>query len=143
MSSPQTVWMPGPLRVEIHLAAADTGGELCLLIDYPRPGWALPPHRHANEAETIHVLEGRFALEVDGVRHECGPGESVHIPRGVLHSGSLLDDAPGRRVVVFTPGGIDAFFAEVGAATAEEEVEIPVLLDAAERHGWTFASMSG
>ena len=50
--------MPDPTRTEIHLAAEDAAGAFCLLVDHPPAGWSLPPHRHRNEAETIHVIEG-------------------------------------------------------------------------------------
>jgi quercetin dioxygenase-like cupin family protein len=127
----QEVVLPGGTRVEVHLGAADTGGLMCLLVDHPPPGWALPPHRHANEAETIHVLDGRFELVVDGERCELGPGDTAHVPRGVVHSGRNVGDGPGRRLIVFTPGGIEGWFLEVGE-TPESALE------AALRYGWEF-----
>jgi quercetin dioxygenase-like cupin family protein len=50
----------------VHLTAEQSGSALCLLVDEPPPGLALPPHRHRGESETIRVLEGRFHLSVDG-----------------------------------------------------------------------------
>jgi hypothetical protein len=49
--------MPGEVRTEVHITGAQSGGDLCLLVDEPTPGWVLPPHRHQNESETIHVLD--------------------------------------------------------------------------------------
>jgi len=129
----EEVVLPGGMRVEIHLDADATDGQLCVLVDHPPPGWALPPHRHANEAETIHILEGRFDLVVDGERRGMGPGDTAHVPRGVVHSGSNIGDVPGRRLIVFTPGGIEGWFREVGA-TPESALE------AALRYGWEFVS---
>ena len=127
----QEVTLPGGLRVEVHLRAEDTGGQLCLLVDHPPPGWVLPAHRHRNEAETIHVVSGRFELTVDGDVREMGPGDTEHVPRGVVHAGRNVGDEPGHRVLVFTPGGIEGWFLEVG-------VSPQTALEAAQRYGWEF-----
>ncbi len=60
--------MPGGVRTEIQLTGEDTGGAFCLLVDHPPAGWSLPPHRHHQEAETIHIVEGDFEMEIDGAR---------------------------------------------------------------------------
>jgi quercetin dioxygenase-like cupin family protein len=136
--TPRTVWLPGDLRVEVLLGAADTGGQLTLAADFPPPGWRLPPHAHANEAETIHIVAGRFAITVDGDERELGPGEAVHVPRGVVHSARAVGDAPGHRLVMFTPGGMDAFFLEAGAADPAAEPDLAHLVAIAKAHGWSF-----
>ncbi|HEX4467088.1 MAG TPA: hypothetical protein VH025_07860 [Solirubrobacteraceae bacterium] len=130
-SEPQTVWMPGGVRVEIHLDARDTGGAFCLLIDESPEGWSLPPHRH-DAAETIHVLAGDFEMAVAGVEH------SIHIPRGELHSGGLRGPGPGRRVVLFSPAGMEEFFRELGVESADGEFEPAIALSTAIKHGWQF-----
>jgi mannose-6-phosphate isomerase-like protein (cupin superfamily) len=139
-SPPRVVWMPGGVRTEIHLGADDTAGAFCLLVDHPPAGWALPPHRHLREAETIHVLEGSFAMVVGGVASRVGPGETVHVPAGVVHSGGTVGDLPGRRVVVFSPGGMERFFLEAGAASPNARVDVRAALESATRHGWEFVA---
>lgn len=88
--------LPGDLRVELHLSNADTGGAFCLLVDHPPPGWALPPHRHRNEAETMHVLKGKFSVTIDGRESRLGPGTTAHVPRGIVHSGANVSETTGR-----------------------------------------------
>ena len=66
--------MPGDVRTEIHLDAADTGGAFCLLIDQPPAGWSLPPHLHTDAAETIHVIEGEFEMTIDGDTERLAAG---------------------------------------------------------------------
>ena len=138
MGAPE-VWMPGGLRVEVQLTGVDTGGAFCLLVDHPVAGWGLPPHRHAAEAETIHAVEGTYAMEVGGRSFELGPGETAHVPAGVLHSGRLLGPGPGRRVVLFSPAGMEAFFLEAGAPGPDVPVDLPAMLAVARRHGWDFS----
>lgn len=133
-----TRWMPGPLRVEVHLTGQETAGRLCLLVDHPRPGWSLPPHRHADEDETIHVVEGRFENVIDGHRSESGPGDTVHIPRGTLHSGGVIGAEPGRRVVVFSPAGVERLFLVGGAEREEDAPRGEELLRLAGECGWRF-----
>jgi quercetin dioxygenase-like cupin family protein len=132
--------MPGDVRTEIHLAGEDTGGAFCLLVDYPPAGWSLPAHRHRGEAETIHVIEGDFEMEIDGARARLPAGQTVHIPRGVIHSSANIGEGAGRRVVLFSPAGMERFFLEAGAPTPEAEIDLAAALASATRHGWEFVA---
>jgi quercetin dioxygenase-like cupin family protein len=138
----RVVWMPGGVRTEIHLAAEDTGGAFCLLIDHPPPGWYLPAHRHRDEAETIHIVEGDFEMEVDGIRSRMSPGQTVHVPRGVVHSGANIGRQPARRVLLFSPAGMERFFLEAGAPGRDIELDAADTLACATRHGWEFMPQS-
>src|SRR5947199_273346 len=84
---------PSPLTGE------DTGGAFCLLVDHPHAGWSLPPHIHEDAAETIHVVEGEFEMTIDGVTERIGAGQTVHVPAGVVHSGTNVGTAAGRRIL--------------------------------------------
>jgi quercetin dioxygenase-like cupin family protein len=138
-SDPRTVWMPGGVRTEIHLAGEDTGGAFCLLVDHPPAGWSLPAHRHRNEAETIHVVEGDFAIEVDGRLTQLSAGETIHVPPGAVHASANVGQHPGRRVLLFSPAGMERFFLEAGTATPAESDRASVLASAI-RHGWEFTT---
>jgi quercetin dioxygenase-like cupin family protein len=135
---PRVVWMPGGVRTEIHLAAEDTDGAFCLLVDHPPGGWSLPAHRHHNHAETIHIIEGEFEMEIDAARSRLSAGQTVHVPRGVIHLGGNVGQRPGRRVVLFSPAGMEGFFLEAGASMPDAEIELADTLASAIRHGWEF-----
>jgi quercetin dioxygenase-like cupin family protein len=137
-AEPQVVWMPGGVRTEIHLTGDDTGGAFCLLVDHPGPGWSLPPHIHTDAAETIHVIEGEFEIAVDGASERLGPGQTVHVPAGVVHSGANVGPGPGRRLLTFAPAGMEEFFRAAGAPSADAEVDRGAALAAALHHGWRF-----
>jgi quercetin dioxygenase-like cupin family protein len=139
-ATPQVVWMPGGVRTEIHLGGADTGGAFCLLVDHPPAGWSLPAHLHSDAAETIHVTAGEFEMTIDGRSERLSPGQTVHIPAGVVHSGANVGPSPGRRLLVFDPAGMEGFFLEAGAASPDAEIDGRTALIAATRHGWQFAS---
>ena len=135
---PEVVWMPGGVRTEIQLTGADTGGAFCLLVDEPPAGWSLPAHIHSDAAETIHVLEGEFETTVAGVIERTGPGQTLHIPAGVVHAGGNVGAGLGRRLLIFSPAGMEEFFREAGAPSPDAEVERGAALASALRHGWRF-----
>lgn len=86
----------------------------------------------------IHLLEGEFEIEVDGTSSQLSAGQTVHIPRGVTHAGANIGKSPGRRVFLFSPGGLERFFLEAGAPTPEREIDSMAALTLATRHGWEF-----
>jgi quercetin dioxygenase-like cupin family protein len=139
-SQPHVVWMPGGIRTEIQLTGADTGGAFCLLIDEPPAGWSLPAHIHNDAAETIHILEGEFETTIGGVTERMGPGQTVHIPAGVVHAGGNVGLGTGKRLIVFSPAGMEDFFRDVGAASPAAEIDRRAALASATRHGWQFVS---
>jgi quercetin dioxygenase-like cupin family protein len=130
--------MPGCVRTEVHLDGEQTGDAFCLLVDHPPPGWSLPAHRHRNEAETIHIVEGEFEMEVEGRRVRLLAGQTVHVPRGAVHAGGNVGGQAGRRLVLFSPAGVERFFLEVGSPTAVVDADLDwgAVAAAAARHGW-------
>ena len=134
--------MPGGIETEIHLTGRDTGGAFCLLVDRPPAGWALPPHRHANEAETIHILEGTFEVEVEGAPTRLAAGQTIHVPQGATHSTRNLAPAPSRRLVIFSPAGLEEFFLDVGLPTPDGPHDPATVLASATNHGWEFDARS-
>jgi len=86
-------------EVIVHLDGERTNGKLAMWTNITPPGGGPPPHYHSNEDETFHVLEGRIAFLVEGQWHEGGPGDSVFMPRGVVHTFKNIGDQPSRMVV--------------------------------------------
>lgn len=120
-------------RLEVHLTGEDTGGALCLCVDFPSPGFQLVPHRHRNESETIHIVEGTFAFVLEGEERRLEAGDTVHVPRGAVHGIRNAGDTVGKRVLVFQPAGIEGFFLGIASTPA---AELAALADA---HGWDFS----
>jgi len=59
---------------------------------YP-PGTVFPPHTH--EVDKIDaVLSGRFLLEMEGERVILEAGDSLAVPRGVVHSAEVVGEEP-------------------------------------------------
>jgi quercetin dioxygenase-like cupin family protein len=138
MAAPKVLWMPGGVRTEIHLRGKDTGGCFCLLFDEPPAGWSLPAHLHRGVAETIHVLDGEFEITVAGRRSRLRAGEAVHVPADVVHAGANVGPDTGRRIVIFSPAGMEDFFEEVGGRSPEASAAPAAAIASATRHGWRF-----
>ena len=52
------------------------------------PVGEVPPHSHGEQWGI--VVEGEMDLTIGGVTRRCGPGDSYHIPAGVVHSAVFL-----------------------------------------------------
>jgi quercetin dioxygenase-like cupin family protein len=140
VEAPRVVWMPGRVRTEIHLTGGDTDGAFCVLVDQPPAGWRLPAHRHQGVAETIHIVDGEFEMKVAGQDLRLEAGETVHIPADAVHSGGNVGEASGRRIVIFSPAGMENFFLETGRPSATIEIDAREALASAIRHGWEFVT---
>ncbi|MBO9361473.1 MAG: cupin domain-containing protein [Thermoflexus sp.] len=68
-------------------------GERAMVVRVEAPASAVvPPHAHPHEQITL-VIQGRLRLRMAGEEAELGPGEIVHIPAGVEHEVTFLEDA--------------------------------------------------
>jgi len=63
-------------------------------------GQANPRHFHPNCDEVLHVLQGRIRHTMNEVTVEMGPGDTVSIPKGVLHNATNIGD--GRAVMAIS-----------------------------------------
>ncbi|KMW56348.1 hypothetical protein AIOL_001300 [Candidatus Rhodobacter oscarellae] len=102
---------PPQIALRVMLAGADTGGAIAVFEDVVQPSVGPGRHIHHGEDETFFVLEGRFDVEIDGVRHHAGPGDVAFVPRGSVHAFRNVGDAEGRLRYAFTPAGdVEAMF---------------------------------
>ncbi len=77
-----------------------------------RPGGVLSLQRHRHRQEQWVIVQGRAAVWVDGERIECGPEDSVRIPRGSWHRIACLGEEP----LVFIE-------VQTGALLSEDDIE--------------------
>jgi len=106
--------------VTFKVRGRETGGSLTAFETVVGPGLGPPLHEHANEEETLYVLEGdvRFKL---GDRMVSGPpGTFVFVPRGTPHTFQNVGETPARMLIHFTPSGMERFFEEFAELPVEE-----------------------
>jgi len=84
----------------------------------------VPPHAHLNVGhlhrdydETIIGMNGITTWTIDGKKVQVGPGQQLHIPRGVAHTYVNTSRATARMLCILTPGMIGPeYFRELAAA---------------------------
>jgi quercetin dioxygenase-like cupin family protein len=105
--------------------SAETAGARTLVEVELSPGGGTPPHRHRSYEERFHVSEGTLVVEVDGIEHALGPGESACAPAGSVHR--FLNHSVARTVfdVELRPGheGFERALAVTYAMAAEGRVD--------------------
>ena len=76
----------GEGEITLRLIGRHTGDRVSLIELHMRAGVATPLHRQPYDDETIHVLEGRLTVHLDGVDHRAQAGAVVFVPREVPHA---------------------------------------------------------
>jgi quercetin dioxygenase-like cupin family protein len=108
----------GPGRDLIFkVTGEDTGGALDYFIVEVAPNGGPPLHVHHKQEETIHVLKGRYKIQIGEDSFTCEEGGFAYLPSKVPHAFLNLTDEPGEVIVVYTPGGGHKFYEELGPAT--------------------------
>jgi len=95
----------GSLRVTFLRSKDDTAGSLDVFEMTVQPNARMPiPHYHDRWDETIYGLDGCSVWRVDGKDIEITPGDTVFIPRGIVHGFSNRSTAPARCLCILSPG---------------------------------------
>ncbi|WP_413084596.1 cupin domain-containing protein [Thermaerobacter composti] len=55
------------------------------------PGEGAVEHSHPQE-QMMYVLQGRLLVQIEGTTHELLPGDLCHMPPGVPHRVTALDE---------------------------------------------------
>ncbi len=67
------------------------------------PGTFVPPHIHPGQDEYIRVLEGTFAIVLDGQELSAGAGDLIRMHRGLPHGIFNKSAAPVRALFWVAP----------------------------------------
>jgi mannose-6-phosphate isomerase-like protein (cupin superfamily) len=119
-------WFLGELY-DIRVSGKDTGGKYCLIELTVPPGLPLgaPPHIHHDADETVYVLEGSGRYHVGDQTVDVSTGAVLHFPRGTLEWFENTGKSPLKVAVMYSPAGIEKFFAEVAEPAATRTVPPP------------------
>lgn len=80
-----------------------------------------PPHYHSGLTELFLVVEGKLEFMVDGKSVVIGPGESIDLPQGALHTFTNIGEGPCRWLNVHSPKGFLSFFEHFGVDASEPD----------------------
>ena len=84
------------------------------------PGQWNPIHYHKKKDETFQILSGDLEIEINGRRKTLEPGESLWIPRGVLHgfgshNGAIFEE------ISTTDYSDDSFYSDKSISTMNRD----------------------
>ena len=130
------------MGVRFLVEAEDSGGSVTVFeVDVPADARMPAPHSHDGFEETVYGLSGRTTYTVAGETTEIGPGDSICIPRGVVHGFVNGGTEEARFLAIITPGIFGAAYfrevAEVLAAAAGGPPDQALLGEVMRRHGLT------
>ena len=108
----------GPGRDLIFKVTGEqTGGAFDYFVVEVAPRGGPPLHVHHKQEETIHVLKGRYKIQIGEEVFYCEEGDFAYLPSNVPHAFLNLTDEQGEIIVVYTPGGGHRFYEELGPLT--------------------------
>ena len=126
----------GPGRdLVFKVTGEDTGGAFDYFVVEVAAHGGPPLHVHHRQEEAIHVLSGRFKIQVGDETFRCDEGGFAFLPSGVPHAFLNLTDEPGEIVVVYTPGGGHTFYEELGPLTRNGTPDRATVAAVFEKHG--------
>lgn len=97
-------------QVALKVRGEQTGGSLTAFETVAPPGEGPPLHTHANEDESLFVIEGEMRFELGDEVQAAPAGSFVFIPRGPPHTWQNVGEQPARMLIHFTPSGMERFF---------------------------------
>jgi len=134
----EAMWVLGGLY-EIKAGADETNAAMTVMEVTVPVGAAPPPHIH-DCGEAVYVLEGRGHYYIGDDVHEIGPGSFLFFPSGTIESFEPTETM--RLLLIYSPGGMDQFFREVGERaqsytipTQSPAPDVERLMQVAGKHG--------
>src|SRR5262245_11820580 len=88
--------------------AADTDGELLqieMVIAAGGGAKSVPPHIHPKQEERFYIKTGEIKFLLDGKEFVAGPGETVIIPAGAVHTWWNATSQQATYLLEFAPAG--------------------------------------
>jgi quercetin dioxygenase-like cupin family protein len=103
--APKEVIKFNGMEVAFCLNERDTNGSLTMFECTIDAGAMMPaPHYHKFFDETVYGLKGTVSYVVDGKPVEIGPGDSLFIPRGVVHGFANKSNEQIKFLAIANPG---------------------------------------
>src|ERR1700733_10787138 len=111
--------------LELRFFVDETNSDHMVMFEFIVPPNARVPARHFHKDvdEAIYALEGVTTTTLGEQRHELSAGQTLLVPRGVVHIHENLSDKTARSLIVLSPGTIGRrYFEEMAVATNDARV---------------------
>ena len=126
----------GPGRDLIFkVTGEDTGGALDYFIVEVAPRGGPPLHVHLHQEETLHVLKGRYKVQIGDEIFHLEEGGFAYLPSNIPHAFLNVTDAPGEVIVAYTPGGGIKFHEELGQLMRPGSPDPKLVAELFVKHG--------
>ncbi|WP_028745274.1 cupin domain-containing protein [Rhizobium mesoamericanum] len=108
----------GAMEIRFLIDEDQSAGVLVMFEFMVPPQARVPaPHYHRDVDEVIYGLSGTMTTTLDGRKHEIGPGETLFIPRGYVHTHENVHGETAKALITMTPGLIGRrYFEEMALA---------------------------
>lgn len=107
----------GVARMRLLLSAEQSAGRISAGEFRGSAGAWTVPHVHRELDEFFYVVDGSFTFTLEGQAYSAEPGSFIMVPRGTSHVFSAAED--GTVLVLWTPGGLEQMFLELGRLPAD------------------------
>jgi quercetin dioxygenase-like cupin family protein len=123
--------------VVIKLYSEETNGAISIIEQPFDPGILLPPHVHDNDV-WLYVIEGEMHARVGESVVKATSGDWVLKPRRIPHTMWNAGPDPARIIELYTPGGFELFFKDLGERIRRGPIGLDELNRLGEAHGICF-----
>jgi mannose-6-phosphate isomerase-like protein (cupin superfamily) len=123
----------GNFTMLVKATDESTEGQLTLLEADEPPNFGPPMHIHHGIAEAFYVLAGEYRMFMEDEEFRCPAGSFVWIPAGLRHT-FVVGDEPSRKLNVYLPAKMLAYFDDLSAAIAAGEATDERLAEIASRN---------
>jgi mannose-6-phosphate isomerase-like protein (cupin superfamily) len=123
----KSFWLFGS-RLTIIADHTTTGGQYDLIEGYHPPNTQIPLHRHTRYSEQLYVLEGEYTVWAGENKVVLNAGDHFLIPVGIPHAVAVLNDRPGRGLVVAAPSGFARLIAATGTLSETETTDMELFM---------------
>ena len=117
-------------QITFLITGEQTGGAFFMAEVSVPPGGGTPPHVHHREEETFYLQQGTLTIQVGGETVNASPGDSVHLPRGIVHCFRNTGNVDAQFLMLATPAGLEKFFEEVFCPAVDRSAEWPPMTEA-------------
>lgn len=100
------------------ISGEQSGGSYSLMEIVSPRGSGPGLHVHDGAEEHFVLLKGEVDFEVGGERFTAGPGDVLHVPRGVAHAFTVRS-AQATTLATYTPAGEEEAFMALGVLVTE------------------------
>jgi quercetin dioxygenase-like cupin family protein len=116
-----------------QLSGADTNRSFSLFENRSGGQSKTPIHVHADDDETLFIIEGEMKAIIAGKEQTIKAGESIFLPRGIPHQLMNTSGHPSHYMLLCTPSGFEGFLAEGGHLKGPDELVGPPTPEDIER----------